>query len=128
MKIALAQIDMRLGDIEGVCARIESQAILAHEQEADLLAVPVPLLAGILPGSLIEVEDFEHDMVSALSALAERLDQLDIAALVPAVVAYEGAALLEVFVLDRGHVVPVRSLFALRHDPASGEAWAPPVF
>ena len=84
MKIALAQIDMRLGDIEGVCARIESQAILAHEQEADLLAVPVPLLAGILPGSLIEVEDFEHDMVSALSALAERLDQLDIAALVPA--------------------------------------------
>ena len=71
MKIALAQIDMRLGDIEGVCARIESQAILAHEQEADLLAVPVPLLAGILPGSLIEVEDFEHDMVSALSALAE---------------------------------------------------------
>ena len=64
MKIALAQIDMRLGDIEGVCARIESQAILAHEQEADLLAVPVPLLAGILPGSLIEVEDFEHDMVT----------------------------------------------------------------
>ena len=29
MKLALAQIDMRLGDIEGICGRIEDQARLA---------------------------------------------------------------------------------------------------
>ena len=32
MKLALAQIDMRLGDIEGICGRIEDQARLAHER------------------------------------------------------------------------------------------------
>ena len=30
MKLALAQIDMRLGDIEGICGRIEDQLSLIH--------------------------------------------------------------------------------------------------
>ena len=29
MKVALAQIDMRLGDIDGICERIETQVQLA---------------------------------------------------------------------------------------------------
>lgn len=37
MKLALAQIDMRLGDIEGICGRIEDQARLAHERGARVL-------------------------------------------------------------------------------------------
>ena len=43
MKLALAQIDMRLGDIEGICGRIEDQARLAHERGARVLCVPAPL-------------------------------------------------------------------------------------
>ena len=39
MKLALAQIDMRLGDIEGICGRIEDQARLAHERGARVLCV-----------------------------------------------------------------------------------------
>lgn len=128
MKIALAQIDMRLGDIEGVCARIESQATLAREQGADLLAVPAPLLTGIMPGTLVEAEDFEHDLMRALDDLAAHLKELDIAALVPAFVPYDGGTLLEVFVLDRGHAVPVRTLFSLKRDPQGPDVWAPPIF
>lgn len=49
MKLALAQIDMRLGDIEGICGRIEDQARLAHERGARVLCVPAPLFMGAMP-------------------------------------------------------------------------------
>ena len=52
MKLALAQIDMRLGDIEGICGRIEDQVRLAHERGARVLCVPAPLFMGALPGGL----------------------------------------------------------------------------
>ena len=51
MKLALAQIDMRLGDIEGICGRIEDQARLAHERGARVLCVPAPLFMGALPAA-----------------------------------------------------------------------------
>ena len=78
MRIALAQIDARLGDIEGVCERLESQAAVARDQGADLICIPSPLLTGIVPGALIESANFEHDLVSELSALAGRLAELGI--------------------------------------------------
>ena len=43
MKLALAQIDMRLGDIEGICGRIEDQARLARERGARVLCVPAQI-------------------------------------------------------------------------------------
>ena len=128
MKIALAQISMRLGDIEGICARIESQAVVAHGQGARVLAVPSPLMSGLVPGSLVEEANFEHDLVSALTTLAGRLAVLDVIALVPAVVAFEGASLFEVFMLKEGRVVPVRSLLARRRAGVLDEPWLPPVF
>lgn len=51
MKLALAQIDMRLGDIEGICGRIEDQARLAHERGARVLCVPAPLFMAPCPGA-----------------------------------------------------------------------------
>ena len=44
MKLALAQIDMRLGDIEGICGRIEDQARLAHERGARVGSVEHPMV------------------------------------------------------------------------------------
>ena len=128
MRIALAQIDARLGDIEGVCERLESQAAVARDQGADLICIPSPLLTGIVPGALIESANFEHDLVSELSALAGRLAELGIMALVPAVVAFDRAPLFEVFLLKKGRVVPLRTLLAHRRSPSSDDAWAPPVF
>ena len=54
MNIALAQIDMRLGDIEGICERIESQARLAKRSGARVLCTPSPLFGGLMPNLLIE--------------------------------------------------------------------------
>ncbi len=127
MKVALAQIDMRIGDIEGVLDRLESQARLAHGAGAGLLCCPAPLLCGMSPTGLIEYPGYERALVGGLAALARRLEDLSLACVVPAVVSYEGAPLVEAFVLRRGRAVPARTLLASQR-PASPDAWVPPVF
>ena len=99
MKLALAQIDMRLGDIEGICGRIEDQARLAHERGARVLCVPAPLFMGALPGGLVGTADFEHDMLMGLTGVAERIQELDMICIVPSAVSFEGQPLLDYMML-----------------------------
>lgn len=128
MRIALAQIDMRLGDIEGICARIESQARIARDQGADLLVTPAPLFGGTAPGGLIEERNYEHALLSALADLAGRLAALGIVAVVLAPVSVEHMPVLEAFLLREGRTVPLRSLYASRRTGSLEEMWFPPVF
>ena len=128
MKLALAQIDMRLGDIEGICGRIEDQARLAHERGARVLCVPAPLFMGALPGGLVGAADFEHDMLAGLTGVAERIQELDMICIVPAAVSFEGQPLLDYMMLKDGHVVPARSSIALQRGENNDTRWAPPVF
>lgn len=128
MKVAVAQIDMRLGDIEAICARVEGQAAIAREQGARLLCVPAPLVSGTLPGMLIDSQNFIHDVLSALQALAARLEALGIVTLIPAVVAQGDTPVFEAFMLKEGRVVPVRTLTALRLEHMGEDPWLPPVF
>ena len=128
MKLALAQIDMRLGDIEGICGRIEDQARLAHERGARVLCVPAPLFMGALPGGLVGTADFEHDMLTGLTGVAERIQELDMICIVPAAVSFEGQPLLDYMMLKDGHVVPARSSIALQRGGTGDARWAPPVF
>lgn len=128
MKVALAQIDVRLGDIDEIAERLERQASLAAAQGAELLCVPAPLLTGAAPGALVENVDFEHDVLSMLHGVAKRLEDLGIACLVPAVVGYDEALMFEAFLLREGHVAPLR-LMTVRHHAEAGVApWTPPVF
>ena len=127
MLVALAQIDMQLGDIEGICARIANQAELAHEQGARVLCTPAPLFSGVLPGAMIDNANYEHDLIAGLEGLAAVFAHLNMVGLVPAVVSCEGAPLFEVFMLKEGRVIPVRSLLARRRQ-VSDELWAPPIF
>ncbi len=131
MKIALAQVDMRLGDIEGACARIERQVELAVQAGAALLCAPAPLMAGIAPGTLVGSRGYEHDLVSALTALARRTEGTGVTVLVPAPVEFEGEAVFEVFLLKEGHAVPLRCSNARARREAgasSDEAWLPVIF
>lgn len=128
MKIAIAQIDMRLGDIEAICARIESQAVLAHEQGARLLLTPAPLFAGMLPGTLADFDNYVHDILLNLGDLSKRLDAIGVIALVPAFVSYEGTPVLEVFMLKQQRLIPVRTLTAFRREQVDEDLWMPPLF
>ena len=128
MRIALAQIDMRLGDIEAVCSRVADQAQLAARARADLLCIPAPLLSGVVPGSLVDYPNYEHDLVVGLKRLAARVEETGVACLVPAVVSCEGGSLFEVFLLREAQAVPLRSaLFRVRQDTPL-DPWLPPVF
>ena len=71
---------------------------------------------------------FQHALIVALQALAEKLEPLGIACLFPSIVSFEGAPIFEIFILRDGHVVPARSLIARERGPRSDEAWLPPVF
>lgn len=128
MKLALAQIDMRLGDIEGICGRIEDQARLAHERGARVLCVPAPLFMGAMPGGLVGTADFEHDMLAGLTGVAERIQELDMICIVPAAVSFEGQPLLDYMMLKDGRVVPARASIALQRGENNDTRWAPPVF
>lgn len=127
MKIALAQIDMRLGDIEGICSRLESQALLAADSGAQLLCAPAPLFAGVLPGSLVDYGNYEHDLLRSLTSLASDLADTGVVCLLPAIVPFDGGALFEVFMLREGRVVPTRLTLAQFRGDEDG-AWMPPVF
>lgn len=128
MKVSIAQIDMRLGDIEAICARIEGQAVIAREQGARLLCVPAPLISGAFPGALIESQNFVHDVLRALEDLAARLARLDIVVFVPAIVSHQGTPIFEVFMLKEERVVPIRTLAALHREHVGEDPWLPPVF
>ena len=128
MKVALAQIDMRLGDLEGICSRIEAQVSLAKEQGAKILCTPSPLFGGLMPGSLIASSDYEHDLLHALGDLAERVESSGVTCLVPAAVAYEDAPLFEVFLLKDGKVIPARTVMAMQRGEQCDDLWAPPIF
>ena len=78
MKLALAQIDARLGDFDGICSRVERQLHVAHDAGADLLCLPAPLLCGVTPGALVESGDFEHDMLKSLHRISKVAEELGI--------------------------------------------------
>lgn len=125
MIIALAQIDGRLGDIEGICDRIVEQARLAEEAGAHVMCTPAPLFAGILPGSLVDSPDYLGDLLAALQRTAQ---EVGITCLVPAVIPCAGSQLFEVFMLKEGRLIPTRTLVASRRSGDLDEVWAPPVF
>lgn len=128
MKIALAQMNARLGDIDQIAERLERQAGLAASQGVELMCAPAPLLAGAEPGALAENPDFEHDVLSMLHSVALHLESSGPACLVPSVIAYEDTLLFEAFLLHEGRVTPLR-LMTVRHHAEAGVApWTPPVF
>ena len=128
MKLALAQIDMRLGDIEGICSRIADQAALAAAGGAQLLCTPAPLFAGVQPTTLIDYANYEHDLVVHLRELAVRVEASQIACLVPAVISIDQVPLMECFLIREGRVIPLRAMMAERLGRADAASWEPAVF
>lgn len=128
MKIALAQIDARLGDIAGICNRIERQARLSADQSVDLLCVPAPLLCGVVPGALTESTAFQGDVLAALSDTARHLSDIDITCLIPMVVPYDGGSLFEVMIVGEGRLAPVRLTVSQHRGARNASPWVVPTF
>jgi len=70
MKIAVAQINPKVGDIEGNLALIKKFALAAASAGADLAVFPELALTGYPPLDLLEREDFIKANLAALKKLA----------------------------------------------------------
>ena len=78
MKIALAQLNITVGDIIGNAAKIGRFAKQAHDEGADLLLTPELSICGYPPEDLLLREDFCDKCVEQLKVLAARLPPITV--------------------------------------------------
>ncbi|MCY4000213.1 MAG: NAD+ synthase [Bacteroidetes bacterium] len=70
MKLALAQINTRVGDLDGNAEKVRQYCEKAHSQGVDLMVLPELTLPGYPPLDLLEYDDFvvrEHDVREKLA-------------------------------------------------------------
>ncbi|MFN7221262.1 MAG: nitrilase-related carbon-nitrogen hydrolase, partial [Burkholderiales bacterium] len=84
MKIAIAQINLILGDLDGNVAKLVQQAEAAHRQGAALIVTPELALCGYPPEDLLFRHDFRLACQDALARLAAQFGEIGI----PLVVAH----------------------------------------
>lgn len=73
LQIGLAQINTRVGDLKGNCARIEAAVRAAEEEGADLIVLPELCLVGFPPRDLLLSDRFVEASLSAAETLAKTL-------------------------------------------------------
>ncbi len=74
LRLALAQIDSRVGDLEGNSARIAAQIEAARDAGAELVLFPELALTGYPPEDLLLKEHFLHATREALAELAREAE------------------------------------------------------
>lgn len=105
MRIGIAQIETRAGELEGTCERIAAYARRAADQGVELLVVPMTALTGPLPAEYSELEGFLCDLRDALDDLSEKVP---IPCLVPVVWDMDGDPMPEAMLVERGEVAPLK--------------------
>jgi len=106
-RIALAQMNMCVGDLVGNASRVRSQALAAREAGADLIAFPEMMITGYPPEDLVLRGSFAQASQAAVDALAADLVTEGCGDL-PVVVGYlahDGGARNAAALLHRGSVV-----------------------
>lgn len=78
MKIAIAQINLILGDLDGNVAKLVQQAEAAHRQGAALIVTPELALCGYPPEDLLFRHDFRLACQDALARLAAQIGEIGI--------------------------------------------------
>lgn len=107
MRIGIAQIETRAGDLERTCERIVAYSRQASEQGVELLVFPMAALTGPLPVEYTELEGFLTDLRDALDDLSERVA---CPCLVPVVWDMDGDPLPEAMLVEDGEVAPLKFL------------------
>ena len=73
LRVALAQINVTVGDLEGNCARILSAVRQAKEAGADIVVVPELAVCGYPPEDLLLKDHFVQDNIRAVRGLARQI-------------------------------------------------------
>jgi NAD+ synthase (glutamine-hydrolysing) len=99
LRIALAQLDLLVGDVDGNATRLLEAARAAHAGGAGLLLTPELSLAGYPPEDLLFHRGFRRRIEGALQRLAAEAPALDLVVGYPE---YEGRDLYNAAALFRG--------------------------
>ena len=78
MRIALAQVNPTVGDLEGNRRLVEEAADRAASERADLLVLPEMVLTGYPPMDLLEREGFVRDQLQELATLEAASEKVGI--------------------------------------------------
>ncbi len=97
LKVALAQLDLLVGDVQGNLARVLAESRVAGGQGADLVVFPELTLSGYPPEDLLFHRGLRAQVDDAVAALAEAIDSgVETEPALPAVIVgypeYEGSA------------------------------------
>ena len=98
LRIALAQLDLLVGDVDGNATRLLEAARTAHAGGASLLLTPELSLAGYPPEDLLFHRGFRRQVEAALGRLAREAPALDVVVGYPE---YEGRDLYNAAALFR---------------------------
>lgn len=105
MRIGIAQIDTRAGDLEATATRMVALSGTAAEQGADLLVFPMAALTGPLPVRESEQDDFLVDVMDALVRLSE---EVSCPCIVPVVGALDGQPAPEAVLVGDEKILPLK--------------------
>jgi len=105
IRVALAQINTTIGDLEGNCAKVREYATRAREDGADMVAYPELTITGYPPEDLLLRSRFVDDNLAALEMLAP--DCAGITAVVGFVDRHEGALYNAAAVIQDGRVADI---------------------
>ena len=117
MRIGVAQIATRAGELGRTCERMVEQSRLAAEKNVDLLVFPLAALCGASPVSAVDREGFLLDVAGCVMRLAE---ELACPCLVPVLTEFDDRATAEALLIDGGDITPVRLAARLEAMAASG--------
>src|SRR5450755_799058 len=108
MRIALAQINNTIGDLDGNAAKILDFARRAQRVGADLAAFPELALTGYPPRDLVEKRSFLDRTAAALQAIVQESANIDIALVIGYVAHSPESAAIKAqnaaVVIDKGQV------------------------
>lgn len=107
MRIGIAQIATRAGDLHRTCGRIVECAKAAAAEGVELLVFPMAALTGPLPPEETDQEGFLLDLADALEDLAGRVA---CRCLVPIVWNLDGDPMPEAVLIGEGELVPLKAL------------------
>ncbi len=119
MRIGVAQVGGKAGDLLGIPGRMAALSERAAVRGVDLLLFPLPLLAG--PEGTTAPSDQEAFASRLLLALSGLAGEVACPCVVPVAVTLADAPITEVFLLQDGRVLPLGAPSAGSLGPSGGE-------
>lgn len=113
ISIALAQLNLNVGDFTGNKERILNYYHKASEQGADLIVYSELTVTGYAPEDLVLRYKFQHDSLETIYALAEATRGHKTAMLVGGLSLYEAKLQNSVFLLEEGEIKAIVSKYDL---------------